>query len=76
VNRGGNLSKSENPDARDIRRTVASRTTTDLKHRLIQGAILVGASALDVAGLLAAVAHALSGGLLGAVSGKMTDLAA
>jgi hypothetical protein len=28
---------------------------------------LVGASTLDVAGLLATVAHALSGGLLGAV---------
>lgn len=37
---------------------------------------LVGAGALDVAGLLAAVAHTLSGGLLRAVAGKMANLAA
>lgn len=37
---------------------------------------LVGASALDVAGLLAAVADALRGGLLGAVTRQVTDLAA
>jgi hypothetical protein len=40
-----------------------------------KGAPLVGASALDVAGLLAAVANTLSGCLLGAVPGKMADLA-
>jgi hypothetical protein len=37
---------------------------------------LVGASALDVTGLLAAVAHALSGGLRRAVAGQVADLAA
>jgi isoaspartyl peptidase/L-asparaginase-like protein (Ntn-hydrolase superfamily) len=37
---------------------------------------LVGACALDVAGLLAAVANTLGRGLLGAVSGQMADLAA
>jgi hypothetical protein len=40
----------------------------------IQGATLVGASALNVAGLLAAVADTLSGGLLGAVARQMTNL--
>jgi hypothetical protein len=41
----------------------------------IQGVTLVGAGALNVAGLLAAVAHTLSGGLLGTVAGKMANLA-
>jgi hypothetical protein len=40
----------------------------------IQGGTLVGASALDVAGLLAAVANTLGGSLLGAVARQMTDL--
>lgn len=42
----------------------------------IRAISLVRASALDVTGLLAAVANALSGCLLGAVSGKMADLTA
>ena len=41
-----------------------------------QSTRLVGASALDVAGLLAAVADTLRGGLLGAVTGQVTDLTA
>jgi hypothetical protein len=75
VNRGGNLSKSKNPDARDkanrgIKNYSRSKTST------IRGATLVGAGALDVAGLLAAVADTLSGSLLGAVAGQVTDLTA
>lgn len=37
---------------------------------------LLGAGGLDVAGLLAAVAHALLGDLGGAVAGQVTGLAA
>ena len=37
---------------------------------------LVGASVLDVAGLLAAVANALRSGLGGAVAGQVADLTA
>ena len=42
----------------------------------IHGVTLVGASALYVARLLAAVADTFSGGLLGAVAGQMANLAA
>lgn len=37
--------------------------------------LLIGASALDVARLLAAVADTLGRGLLGTVAGQMTNLA-
>ena len=52
---------------------------SSLQIRVIDGAQstrLVGAGALDVAGLLAAVADTLRGGLLGAVAGQVTDLTA
>ena len=41
-----------------------------------QSTRLVGARALNVAGLLAAVADTLGGGLLGAVTGQVTNLTA
>lgn len=55
---------------RSIENYSRSRTSTGSRNAL------VGAGALNVAGLLAAVADTLSGGLLGAVTGQVTDLAA
>lgn len=55
-------------------RSVASKLVPDQKHRRDPEQDLVGAGALHMAWLLAAVAHALGRRLLGAVSGKMTNL--
>ena len=76
MNRGGNLSKSKSSFARDKANPGIKNTTQTINIDGIQGVTLVGAGALDVARLLAAVAHALSRSLLGAVAGKMSDLAA
>lgn len=60
----------------ECKRSVASKLVPDQGHRRDPETRLVGAGALDVARLLAAVANTLGRGLLGAVAGKMTDLAA
>lgn len=70
------ISKSSGGQFARDKANMASRTTPDHRHRRIRTVLtLVRAGGLDVAGLLAAVANALGGGLLGAVSGKMADLA-
>jgi hypothetical protein len=77
VNHGGVI--SNNRTCQLHRRCCDQLHQSSLQIRVIdeaQSRRLVGASGLNVAGLLAAVADALRGGLLGAVAGQVTDLAA
>lgn len=52
------------------------RDGRETKGNRLQGPVLVGASGLDVAGLLALVADTFAAGLSGAVTGNVADLAA